>query len=76
MAEMPSGGEFLGRTYLDVTLTPTTGTEVDVSTVDGDEISLMGAGGENMLQPTSGPKVVQIAPDTFRYLFRLKRSGP
>jgi hypothetical protein len=68
--ESPSGGELLGRTYIDVTFTPTNGSQVDASTVDGDEISLTGADGENMRQPTSGPKVVQLDSTTFRYLFQ------
>jgi hypothetical protein len=71
--ESPSGGELLGRTYIDVTFTPTNGSQVDASTVDGDEISLTGADGENMRQPTSGPKVVQLDSTTFRYLFQGQR---
>ncbi|HEX4527586.1 MAG TPA: hypothetical protein VH108_12695 [Gaiellaceae bacterium] len=56
------------RTYIDVTLNPTAGSQADLTTVNGDEITLSGSGVGNVVAVSNG--VTQIGTtNTFRYLF-------
>jgi len=65
-ADLPAAG---GQTYVDVTLTPTTGAQVDLTTVDGNEITLSGAGLGTVV-PVATNGVTRLGDtNTFRYAF-------
>lgn len=55
-----------GRPFIDVSFDPTNGSTVDADTIDGDEFTLMGADGENLVFD----QVLQVDETTFRYLYR------